>query len=266
MAASADSSRHGDAPEAARTEESGRPFKALRIVDCPVHGRQELPAILRLTQCPRCTSDTIRSREEGQREERRLRRIGERKARLGLPPRFANATFAQFTCTTAKQRAAVQDCREFAESLPGDGRTLMLIGPCGTGKTTLAAAIANAVIDAKDMAALLMTQRDLIRNLRSTWSHNSPETESQAIERLASVGLLLVDDAGVGHGSESELVQLLDVIDARYANHMPLVVSSNLTGPQLKVALGDRVFDRVRENARVVVCDWPSFRGKAGPP
>lgn len=83
------------------------------------------------------------------------------------------------------------------------------------------------------------------------------------ISDLASVPLLVVDEIGVGMGSEAELVQLFDVIDRRYQLANPLVLVSNLPVPDLRAALGDRLHDRVRENSTVVPCNWASHRGPA---
>jgi DNA replication protein DnaC len=42
-------------------------------------------------------------------------------------------------------------------------------------------------------------------------------------------------------------------------------VISNLTPQLVKGFLGDRLFDRLRERAQVLACDWPSYRGKVAP-
>ena len=50
------------------------------------------------------------------------------------------------------------------------------------------------------------------------------------------------------------------VIDERYKRRRPTVVISNLTVPAVKEAIGDRLYDRLREGATVLACDWSSHR------
>ena len=74
--------------------------------------------------------------------------------------------------------------------------------------------------------------------------------------------MLVLDEIGVGHGSNAEHVQLFEVLDLRYKLERPTVLLSNLTTTALKAALGDRVYDRLREGATVKACDWKSYRGE----
>jgi len=39
------------------------------------------------------------------------------------------------------------------------------------------------------------------------------------------------------------------------------VVLSNLSPAELKTAMGDRSYDRLREGTKLLVCDWESHRG-----
>jgi acyl-CoA synthetase (AMP-forming)/AMP-acid ligase II len=106
----------------------------------------------------------------------------------------------------------------------------------------------------------------LIRTLRATWRRDSDSTEDEVINEFAYVPLLVIDEIGVGFGTEAEAAQLFDVIDRRYQARNPLVLISNLSVPDLREALGDRLFDRIREASQVVPFNWPSHRGTASTP
>lgn len=73
--------------------------------------------------------------------------------------------------------------------------------------------------------------------------------------------LLVLDEIGVSRGSEWEAEQLFTVVDERYRLERPTVVVSNLPAGEIKQLVGDRVYDRLREGAKVVPMNWPSHRG-----
>ena len=57
---------------------------------------------------------------------------------------------------------------------------------------------------------------------------------------------------------------VFDVINERYENLRPTIILSNLTTEEIRAYLGDRVYDRLRENGgKAFVFDWDSYRGKA---
>lgn len=178
---------------------------------------------------------------------------------IGWP---ARATFENFAVDLPAQKAALDACRAFVVKSEKRGPTPWLVGPPGTGKTHLASAMVNYVIRERGLSAAIHSARDIVRMLRASWGKKSAEkTEEEVLDDLASLGLLVIDEVGVGFGSESEAVQLFDVIDLRYRYESPTVLVSNLTAAEIKAALGDRSFDRLRQGARIVTMDWPSHRG-----
>lgn len=235
----------------------------MRVSQCDKHGAYESARLFadRWTGCPTCAKDEREKEDQIRRESEHREFVWQATQRSGTLGRFAEARLASFIPSTAEQRKALATAEEFAaQAQAGVWAGLILIGPPGTGKTHLAAGICHAVI-ARGESARYATLRDLIREIRSTWHRGAEKTEAEVIEDFASFGLLAIDEVGIGAGTESELAHFFDVIDRRYQLRRPVVLVSNLGVPGLRQALGERLYDRLREGAKVLPCSWPSHRG-----
>lgn len=221
--------------------------------------------------CAQCsTEEDARKQDERAKSERRDR--ADARLRLsGLEGRFVDTTFDDFDAVLPAQKKVLQACRDYAASVAFDGGAgLWLIGPPGTGKTHIGSAMVRSVIEDRDRPAAIHSGREIIRMLRATWGNRErgrtwdgrAVTEEGVIDDLGRLGLLVIDEIGVGFGTDSEHVQLFDVIDLRYKYRRPTVLLSNLPAKGLKEAMGDRAYDRLREGAQVLACNWDSYRSR----
>lgn len=235
-----------------------------RAWDCRLHGPYEGVGRALFDRifppgCPRCQE----AKEQAAAQEAALR-LRQRIARSCVPQRFQSASFDDYICTTAPQRAVREVCQRYAQGVV-DGReqNLLLLGGLGTGKTMLASVIGGVVMRA-GAEVRYATVRDLLREIRATWSKASLESEDEAIERFAAPSLLILDEVGVQAGGDNEKHLLFDVLDRRYRNQRPSIVISNENTPGVTHALGDRVIDRLAQDGRVVTFNWASERRKKG--
>ncbi len=183
--------------------------------------------------------------------------------RSGIATRFADAAMDNYQTQTAGQAKALQDCRSYLESvIGGKSGSLALLGKVGTGKTHLACAITIELMRKTGKQAYYRTVRDMIREVRATWHRDAPETEANVIDRLTQAPLLVLDEVGVMTGTDNEMLILFDVLDGRYREGLPTIVSSNLNRQGLQDTLGERMYDRLRDGGKVLVFDWASHRGK----
>jgi DNA replication protein DnaC len=112
-------------------------------------------------------------------------------------------------------------------------------------------------------AVMFATVMRAIRSVKDTWSKEAEKTETEAIAMLTAPDLLILDEVGVQFGSETEKLILFDVLNERYEKRLPTLLLSNLDLGGVRTYLGERVFDRLREDGgEVVIFDWQSHRGR----
>ncbi|NUS00401.1 MAG: ATP-binding protein [Kribbellaceae bacterium] len=143
--------------------------------------------------------------------------------------------------------AAVRDARAFNPKVQR-GPSLLLLGPVGTGKThQVYGAIREIVHTGVSCSWLVTTAADLYADLRPNQNRND-----QVFDRFANVPLLVLDDLGAHKGTEWTAEQTFRLINHRYENELATVVTSNLTAPQLRDRVGDRITSRLVEMCRHV--------------
>lgn len=190
--------------------------------------------------------------------------------RSGIPRRFQQKTLEGYKATGPGQRQAKAAAHAFAlhvEDSLDDGRTLILCGNPGTGKTHLACAIGGAAVRAR-RSVLFVGLSELIDRVFGAW-RSRPSSGSGAgaggdpLEALASVDLLIIDEIGSAAGSDAEKRLLFQIVNRRYENVRSTILISNLRPDALVKALGERTVDRFRETGEIVAFTWRSYRTMA---
>lgn len=221
------------------------------------------------TRCPQCEAEReakAKAREAELASIERSRAIEAAMRKAEIPARFADRTLDTYRATNPGQAKALEVATRYAEDVEAvmsEGRCLVLCGKPGTGKTHLAVGIAKRFI-AAGHSAQFTSAMNAIRAVRETYRRDSEMTERQAVEAFAKPGLVILDEVGQQLGTEAEKVTLFDLINARYERMRPMIVISNLTIDEVRDYLGERAFDRLRENGgQAVTFTWESHRRAA---
>ncbi|MDD4658410.1 MAG: ATP-binding protein [Eubacteriales bacterium] len=156
--------------------------------------------------------------------------------RANLPVRIADATFAsvKFDIFAAEHRSQAKRIyayvKKFCDELKkntSSSQGLFIHGPTGSGKSYLLGCIANYL--AEQMSVRYMVYADFLDSLRATFNRDAEHSEQQLMAEVKNVDLLLLDDLGIEKPSEFSLKYLAQIIDYRYRNLKPVVVTSNFT-------------------------------------
>ena len=139
---------------------------------------------------------------------------------------------------------------------------LLLWGGVGTGKTYIAACIANALIEQK--VPVLMTNFSKVLNQMGAMYS---EDRYKYISDFSKFPLLIIDDLGVERSTEYVREQIFAIIDERYKANLPLIVTTNLTIYELsdpKDVADARIYSRLLEMCAPIQIRGSDRRQKAG--
>lgn len=131
------------------------------------------------------------------------------------------------------------------------GPSLLLLGPTGVGKTHGAyGAIRDLAITGVTIRWIITTAADMYGALRPRHGVDS-ETE---FRHYRDARLLLIDDLGADR-KPTEFTEEVNfrLINHRYQEHLPTLITSNVSPGELAGRLGDRVTSRLAEMCQRIV-------------
>lgn len=208
--------------------------------------------------CSRCEEEAAEKERvrEQQRQETQFIRLQDE---AGIPARYRTASLEPVPLQAPGQDSVLDHAKGFVQASGSGSTGLILLGKVGAGKTHTACAILNAFLRL-GLSGRYFSTVQALRLIKETWRSQSEKTERQALRTLCSPHLLILDEVGIQHGTDSECLILNEVINDRYGRMAPTILVSNLTMKEFTQLLGERVVDRFREGGRVLVFDWPSLR------
>jgi DNA replication protein DnaC len=225
--------------------------------DCPICGglgyvQQDVPVgdpnFGRVTPCI-CMQGILQSR------------ASERLYRFSNLERLKHMTFDSFSprgrvaLRPIAQRSLEQAynlAHAFAQTRDG---WLLLEGGFGCGKTHLAAAIANFSVQ-HGVPTMFLTAPDLLDWLRSSFE-GSDDRFSERFEEIRQVPLLIIDDFGTQNATPWAQEKLFQLLDYRYVNLSPTVITTNLRIEEVEGRIRSRLADTERVNrVRILAPDY----------
>lgn len=179
----------------------------------------------------------------------------------GVPPIYSGKGLADYEVSNDSQRAGKAVAESFADnhmSNPAGG--LIIAGNPGTGKTHLAIGVIKKLINL-GLYCRYTTVGDLFSSVKSTYNNGALATEDEIAESYIQPSVLVIDEVGMSQMTKFEDGLMYRIINGRYERGKATIAISNQHIDDLKIALGDRLVDRLRENGgRLINMQHGSYR------
>ena len=107
----------------------------------------------------------------------------------------------------------------------------MLLGQVGCGKTHLALASANALLDYQKIRVIYMPYREMITRLKQNITDE--DAYNKTIDELKTAPMLVIDDLLKGKTTDSDINILFEIVNYRYVCNLPMIVTSEKTTGEL---------------------------------
>lgn len=185
----------------------------------------------------------------------------------GIPPHFRSFTFDSLLARAGNdpgKRPAIEAAMAFAENGylvdPKSSRYktgLILAGPCGMGKTGLLTPVISAFL-AKGKSALWIELYDFIAEIQEGYATGDSQ---KRLDAARSADIILLDDLGDADRTQPESDDrrriIFQLVNHRYNEGLPTLITTNLQGKQIAEQFGARVFERIIES-----CVWHTVTGR----
>lgn len=160
---------------------------------------------------------------------------------------FRGSSHSHCTFSNSEQTEDIKVGEKYAENFDkfkAEGKGIIFHGRVGSGKSHIAACIANAVID-KGYKAYMTNVPEIVNTLQSSF-----EGRQTFIDSLNDFHLLVLDDLGVERKTEYMTEQVFNIIDSRYRSGLPMIVTTNLSRMDMaspSTIENARIYDRIAE-------------------
>lgn len=170
-------------------------------------------------------------------------------AASGISESFRAKGFKNFDARGIEQlekakETCTQYCLNYQDIKETRHNSILLLGQVGSGKTHLALASANALLDYQKIRVVYMPYREMATRLKQNITDEN--VYSATIESLKKAPMLVIDDLLKGKTTESDINILFEIVNYRYVCSLPVIVTSEKTTSELldfDSAIGSRLIE-----------------------
>lgn len=213
-----------------------RIFSWCTVIDCDCEEYLKNKELKRIQEI-----EEAKRKEEVERKAEYQRKIEKLFEQSNISKRGLKRTFETFELNdeNTKVYAMAKKYVDSWEKYREEGTGLIFIGRYGTGKTHLAFAIANSLL-IQGIPVIYETFINLMEKLKESYSNNNLDYY-EIIKLYCECDLLIIDDLGKERLSEWVLEKLFQIVNTRYENMLPIIITTNYTEQELvkRLSLGN---------------------------
>lgn len=147
-------------------------------------------------------------------------------------------------------------CKNYAKSFNGSGRSILMRGATGLGKTHLSLAIANEVLE-KGYYAVYVSAPSVLSRLESAHFNYENAEEESLMQTLSDCDLLIIDDLGTEFSTQYTKAAIYNIFNNRLLKNKPVIINTNMTIRELEATYSQRFVSRIMGE-----CDKLDFIGR----
>lgn len=149
-------------------------------------------------------------------------------------------------------------CQHYADTYSNDSDSILMFGSTGLGKTHLSLAIAGKVIE-KGYSVLYSSAQEYLRIIEDE-HFGRCSNDSDTLDELMSVDLLIIDDLGVEFSSEFNVATIYNIINTRLNLSRPTIISTNLSANEIERRYSSRTVSRLFTGYTCLRCEGNDIR------
>ncbi len=135
-------------------------------------------------------------------------------------------------------------CQSFVKTFDTNFSNLLLLGETGVGKTFLSNCIAKKLLDSYH-SVIYLTAIELFKCFENSDFSKGEDVEYQDVSYFIDCDLLIIDDLGTESYNSYTISKLFYVINERILRRKSVIISTNLSMPQLENTYSERIFSRL---------------------
>jgi DNA replication protein DnaC len=207
-------------------------------------------------------------------QQARLNRIFQK---AQVPTRYESCSFESFDAITDRLRVVKTIAMKFVDEYPVVDCGLLILGPCGVGKTHLAVAILRELIYKHEVEGLFYDFRDLLKKIQHSYNSVSQTSEMEILDPVLNSEILVLDDLGAERPTEWVRDTFAYIINSRYNRKLTTLLTTNFddrpkdaraladgsrvpSEETLEERIGTRLRSRLYEMCKVISIAGDDFR------
>lgn len=173
----------------------------------------------------------------------------------GISEFFLSKNFNNFVVKNKEQESMKNRCLEYVKSQAYEKSSLALLGNVGSGKTHLAMAVSNYLINI-GVDVMYVDYRGFITRMKHSMIDR--DEYELMIRRVQNVEILFIDDFYKGNLTKTDPSIMFEVINYRYFSKKPIILTSEMDLEDI-IDVDEGVGSRIREMSEGFVIRASSY-------